>query len=260
MTKKLFYFSIICGLSSYLTAQVGIGTDNPQAALHVVPKNNQNSLKVEGLKTDRSGDNLLSVDNDAVVNKTPLSSIKSSIKSEIKGEIGRGEEVTGVLIDVRHVLGTNVTYVNHQKTVDIAGVSITYTPKVDCNALVNVSALPISYNSGYPVQGTINLIINNNKVSSQYYSSTDSPQYYTATGAPITKLVNLGNYSTITRVVPLKARKTYTFKLQAKSWKNNTVFNENPTIKQGLVHYYTGAISSDAKAMKSSMTILFYSR
>jgi|GEM_PF-5763519 len=37
MTKKLFYFSIICLLSSYLTAQVGINTDNPNksAALDI---------------------------------------------------------------------------------------------------------------------------------------------------------------------------------------------------------------------------------
>jgi|GEM_PF-3906051 len=258
MVKKLFYFSIICGLSHYLTAQVGIGTDNPEAALHVVPKNNQNSLKVEGLKTVGSGDDLLSIDNNGVVNKTLL----SSIKSEIKGEIGRGEEVTGVLIEVKHVLGTVATIVDPRKTdhTDIDGISITYTPKVNCNALVTISALPIPISPGYAVHGTVDLVVNDKKVSSQYYSASDSPKG----DLPHGTIKRLGNYSTITRVVPLNAGTKYTFKLQAKSWKNITLFNREPTSEYTYLGdtstKYEGAIDSDSDSMKSSMTILFYSR
>ncbi len=258
MVKKMFYFSVICGLSYYLNAQVGIGTDNPGATLHIVPKNQEDPLKVEGLKKGVKESMLLSVDGRGVFKTTELSTIKS--------EISGGEGVTGILIDVRHAVGTNPVNVPLNQTKKIPGLEISYTPSVNCYALVNISAVPVTITNttssvrGESIQGTIYLLVNNIKRYSYYYVSP-----YASDG-----LKNTGGYTTISEVIPLTANNTYNFSVQSKTWRGSSaLFNRDPSkpltsqdvgFNITTIPAYAGAIYSDANSMKSRMTILFYSR
>lgn len=204
---------------------VGIGTTAaPTNKLQVTAT--ADPLKLEGVQTGATSDNLLVIDANGIVKKTPSSN------------------VVGLLTAATNVLGTTQLSVAAGVTSDIPGATVTISPTVNVRVVITTSALPLPAAASAPVQGSIDLLQNGTKIASQYYSSTDAPA----------SLVRLGNYSTISRVVDLTPG-TYTFKLQAKSWFNTTLFNVDP-----VAGTYVGASGIDASAMKASLTILSYTR
>lgn len=204
---------------------VGIGTTAaPTNKLHVTAT--ADPVKLEGVQTGATSDQLLVIDASGIVKKTPSSS------------------VVGLLTATSSVLGTTQVSIAAGTTSDIPGATVTITPTVNVRVVITISALPLPAAASAPVQGSIDLLQNGTKIASQYYSSTDAP----------TSLSRLGNYSTISRVVDLTPG-TYTFKLQAKSWANATLFNVDP-----VAAGYLGASGLDNNAMKASMTILSFTR
>lgn len=228
MVKKVFYFSLICGLSHYSTAQVGIGTENPQATLHIVPKDDKDPLKIEGLKEEgQSQSSLLSVDNQGVVNKVEL--------SKLSGRLIHSENVMGT--DEVVITGKNM--VNDDK--DVPGLSVNYTPSIDCTALVTVNAVPIqriNSTSLLPmVRSRIKLKLNDNIIFDRFILKSSAPDIL-----PL-------NFTTIAN---LDANKEYTFKVIASQTvrDNDIIFNKKPDPN----------IKDIGNGQTSSMTILFYSR
>ncbi len=204
---------------------VGIGTTAaPTNKLQVTAT--ANPLKLEGVQTGANSDQLLVIDANGIVKKTPST------------------DVVGLLTSATNTIGTTQVSIPAGNTSVIPGATVTITPTVNVRVVITTSALPLPVAGGAPVQGSIDLMQNGTKIASQYYSSMDAP----------TGLVRLGNYSTISRVVDLTPG-TYTFSLQAKSWFNTTLFNVDP-----VAGNYAGASGIDNGAMKASITILSYTR
>jgi len=226
MVKKVFYFSVICGLSHYSTAQVGIGTDNPQATLHIVPKDDKDPLKLEGLKEgELSSSNLLSVDNQGVVNKVEL--------SKLSGRLIHSENLIGT--DEVVIIGNDSIDPNDE---DIPGLSVTYKPSVDCTALITVNTVPIQKINSSVLTTTrtrLKLKLNNDIISERFISISISAEI-----RPLS----------FTTVVNLDANKEYTFKVTANQAipLNTITFNKEPEL------------DDIGNGQKSTMTILFYSR
>jgi|GEM_PF-6137971 len=207
---------------------VGIGTNVPSNRLHV--NATTDPLKLVGVQAGTNANDLMVLDPAGVVKKVPSSTI------------------AGLLLDGKTALGTTQVTIPEALTFDIPGASITITPTVNVRVLITASACPRPESNVNPVQGTINLLQNGNKIASQFYSATDAPV------ANNIILGKLGNFSTITRVVDLSPG-TYTFKLEAKSWLKTTIFNTDPTLVP-----YQGSSSSDVDAVKASITVLTYTR
>jgi hypothetical protein len=204
---------------------VGIGTTAaPTNKLQV--RATADPLKLEGVQTGAASDQLLVIDANGIVKKTPSSS------------------VVGLLTATSSVLGTTRVSIPAGTTSDLPGATVTITPMVNVRVVITTSALPLPAAGAAPVQGSIDLLQNGIKIASQYYSATDAPTF----------LGRLGNYSTISRVVDLTPG-TYIFKLQAKSWANTTLFNVDP-----VAGGYVGASGVDDDAMKASIIVMSYTR
>ncbi|WP_390450614.1 hypothetical protein [Chryseobacterium sp. Alg-005] len=223
LTILPLYFSFLSGLLFAQTGNVGINTTNPTNTLHIV--SGADPLRLEGLQPGNSGNNILTVDGNGVVKQNA--------------------SVVGLQNGSYFAQGNNLVSIPAGQALPIDGVTITFTPTVNVNAMVTVSALPLPSAAGSNVQGSIDLLQNGAKISSQYYSSWDGQN-----------LNRLGNYSTTTRLVPLTAGTAYTFSVQAKSWIGTTVFNKDPTVAPT----YLNATASDSNSMKTTMTIVLFSR
>lgn len=204
------------------TGNVGINTSNPTNTLHVY--STANPLRLEGLQTGSTANNLLTVD--------------------VNGIVKQNTSVVGLQNGSYFAQGTTSVNIPAGSTAAIPGVSISFTPASNVNALITVSSLPLPLNANANTQGSINLMQNGVKISSQYYSAWDGQN-----------LNRLGNFTTTTRLVSLNAGTPYTFSVQAKCWAGTTVFNTDP-----VASGYVGAIASDADAMATLMTIVLFSR
>ena len=218
---------------------VGIGLTGPGTKLEITSTGTNNPLKLNNLQTGANTDKILTVDGNGNVRQvTPAAG------------------VVGILIQSGNVQGTNQVDIPVGSTSDIPGATFSISPTVNVRLIIATSALPLPLNQGSPVQGTINL---NQQIGAGLFTVVAS-QYYSATDAPLPQnglpFVNLGNYSTITRVVDLVPG-TYNFKLSAKSWYNTTSFNRDPL---NSVPPYNGATAADANAMKASITYQVFTR
>lgn len=148
----------------------------------------------------------------------------------------------GAINGVYEFLGTNTINVAAGNTavVPMNGNSITLTKS--SKALITYSLLPVPLNSGAPTQGSIDLMVDNVKTISSYYSAADAPS----------SLGRLGNYSTAQKIVNLSAG-THTIGLNLKSWYNTTTTNVNPGGGN-----YVGALANDTQAMVARITIIIF--
>lgn len=206
------------------TGYLGVGTTTPSNQVHI--KSTINPLKLEGLKGGSTTDNILTIGADNVVNSSPSSLIK------------------GTLYNAYQAVGTTPITILGGTTADIPGATVTFTVVQNTNALITSSAIPVPAVAGAPVQGSINLLQNGVRIDSQYYSGNDAP----------TGLVKLGNYTVLSSFVSLTPG-TYTFKMTASSWANNTIFNLNP-----VAAGYGGATGLDSESMKGYITVLLFNK
>lgn len=224
MKNSLTTLSLFISYFSFAqTGNVGINTSTPTNTLHI--KSASNPLRMEGLQAGNTANNILTVD--------------------ATGVVKQNTSLVGMQNGSYFAQGTNLVTITSGQTLPIDGVTITFTPSVNVNAMITVSALPLPQTNGTNVQGSIDLLQNGAKISSQYYSSWDGQN-----------LVRLGNYSTTTRLVPLNAGTAYTFSVEAKSWSGTTQFNRDPT----AAPVYAGALANDANSMKTTMTIVLFTR
>lgn len=239
ISKAAIFTLLNIGLffSSAQTGNVGINTTAPTNTLHIASA--ANPLRMEGLQNGASGDKILTVDANGVVRQQAAS-------------LGAG--VTGLLVGTYTSVGGNSVSITQNSTVNIPGVSISFTPTVNTTAIITLSALPVPGAANRPTQGTVDILQNGTKIASQYYSASDGNPGSSDTTFG---LVRLGNYVTTTRQVNLNANTTYTFTAQAKSWRATTVFNVDPT---NVSTSYVGALPSDIDAMKTIMNISLYTR
>lgn len=231
-SKTTTFLLMILGTHQYFaqTGNVGINTDTPTNTLHIM--STANPLRMEGLQTGSTSDNLLTVDATGVVKQTPSAGVK------------------GLLVGTYTATGTSQVTIAAGVTSAIPGVTITFTPTVNTTAVITVSSVPVPGSANTAIQGSIDILQNGTKISSQYYSASDGNPSTLPNG-----LVRLGNYTTTTRQVNLNANTTYTFSVQAKSWFNASVFNIDP-----FASSFGGAIASDANAMKTIMNISLFTR
>jgi hypothetical protein len=150
--------------------------------------------------------------------------------------------VPGAIDGVYEFLGTNTINVPSGTTTQVPMNGNSFTLHKAGKVLITYSLLPLPANASQPVQGSIDLIINNVKTISSYYSAWDAPS----------ALVRLGNYSTAQKIVSLPAG-NHTVGLNLKSWFNTTTTNVNP-VSAG----YAGAISSDSQAMVARITVIIF--
>ncbi len=114
--------------------------------------------------------------------------------------------------------------------------------------MITYSAVGLPAEINHPVQGSIDLYLDEYKRVSSYYSGCDSPDGTTGV------LHNLGNYSTASKTFYDLPAGMHTIELKAKSWFNNTKFNIIPHNNQPIV--YTGSDINDQNAMSSRLTII----
>jgi hypothetical protein len=212
------------------TGNVGIGTQTPTNKLEISASSDP--LKMTGLQNSSGTNDILNVDATGVVKKIPVSSLISTTA------------VVGLLQSATEVIGTTQLTINANVTADLPGCVLTVVAGSNARLVITSSALPLPAAASAPVQGSIDLVIDGVKVTSQYYSATDAPS----------TLVRLGNYSTVTKVYDVTAG-SHTIKLQAKSWANNTIFNVDP-VSAG----YVGAAATDGNAMKCKVSVQSYTR
>ncbi|MBL7711139.1 MAG: hypothetical protein JNL13_01685 [Chitinophagaceae bacterium] len=206
--------------------KTGIGTTAPANQLHVV--SSSNPLRLDGLQAGSSTDSILTVSS-GVVRKV------------------NANAVVGLLIGSATIQGsTSLALSAATAATDIPGCSFSITPTVNARIVITVTALPLPNTVGSSVQGSVDLLENGTKIASQYYSATDG-----------SSLNRLGNFTTVSRAVDLTAGTAYTFKLQAKSWANTSLFNNDPVSGPTT---YSGAASTDANSQKSQISYLLYTR
>ena len=148
----------------------------------------------------------------------------------------------GAISGVYEFLGTNTINIPSGTTTQVPMNGNSFTLVKSGKALITYSLLPLPLVGGQPVQGSIDLIIDNVKTISSYYSASDAPS----------ALGKLGNYSTAQKVVSLAAG-SHTVGLNLKSWYNTTTTNIN-TVSAG----YAGALSSDSQAMVARITVIIF--
>ncbi|WP_431244155.1 hypothetical protein ACQ9BO_07200 [Flavobacterium sp. P21] len=133
--------------------------------------------------------------------------------------------------------------VNNQKSV----VSLqTFTVPRLSTLVITSSALGTPANNGAPVQGSVDLYFDGNKVISSFYSGAD---------APSGSLWRLSNFCTSEKVIQNVATGTHTVELRAKSWYNTTVFNTDP-----FSDSWNGATSGDTQALASRITVVVFNQ
>jgi hypothetical protein len=217
--KKQFLFAALSfmAISTASFAQsgnVGIGTTSPTAKLHV----NGNVRIVDGTQG---------------VNKVLTSDASGTASWRAPAA------ATGAVSGIYEAIGTTKQIIAQGTTADINGATITVNLTNASTVLITYSALGLPQTPGQVSQGTIDLLIDNNKVISSFYSGTDG-----------TNLTRLSNYCTSQKVVSMPAG-THTIKLQSKSWAGGTVFNGDP-----VADNYAGALASDANAMKARISLV----
>lgn len=148
----------------------------------------------------------------------------------------------GAIDGVYEFLGTSQINVPSGTTTKVPMNGSSFTLNKPGKVLITYSLLPLPANAGQPVQGSIDLIIDNNKTISSYYSASDAPS----------GLGRLGNYSTAQKIASLAAG-THTIGLNLKSWYNTTMTNVNP-----VTVGYNGSTASDSQAMIARITVIVF--
>ncbi|KAF2333333.1 hypothetical protein [Flavobacterium nitrogenifigens] len=149
--------------------------------------------------------------------------------------------IPGAISGVYEFLGTDLISIPANTTATIPMNANSFTMSTSGKALITYSVLPLPANASQPVQGSIDLIIDNTKMISSYYSATDSPS----------TLVKLGNYSTAQKMISLPAG-THTVGVNLKSWSGTTRTNVNPFPS------YVGSIANDNQAMVARITVITF--
>lgn len=148
----------------------------------------------------------------------------------------------GAIAGVYEFLGTNQISVAAGVTTAVPMTGNSFTLTHSAKVLITYSLLPLPASGGAPTQGSIDLIVDNVKQISSYYSAADAPS----------ALSRLGNYSTAQKIISLAAG-THTVGLNLKSWSATTMTNVNP-VPGG----YVGAMASDSQAMVARITICVF--
>ena len=151
-------------------------------------------------------------------------------------------ESAGAINGVYEFLGTNTINVAAGSTAVVPMNGNSFTLTKHSKVLITYSLLPLPSTGGAPVQGSIDLMVDNVKTISSYYSATDAP----------TVLGRLGNYSTAQKIVSLAAG-LHTVGLNLKSWFNTTMTNVNP-----VTAGYGGVTASDTQSMVARITIIIF--
>lgn len=147
----------------------------------------------------------------------------------------------GAIDGVYEFLGTNQIDISANTTTAVPMNGNSFTLHKSGKVLITYSLLPLPATLGQPVQGSIDLIVDNVKTISSYYSATDAPS----------SLGRLGNYSTAQKIMSLAAG-NHTIGLNVKSWFNTTRTNMNP------YPVYAGSTSNDTQAMVARITVIIF--
>lgn len=148
----------------------------------------------------------------------------------------------GAIDGVYEFLGTNQISVPAGTTTKVPMNGSSFTLNKSGKVLITYSLLPLPVAGGKPVQGSIDLMVDDTKTISSYYSAADAP----------TTLVTLGNYSTAQKIMSLPAGQ-HTIGLNLKSWYNSTRTNVNP-----VTSGYAGANANDTQAMVARITVIVF--
>jgi len=216
------------------SGNVGVGTSTPQKNLHVVGG------------TQLSGE--LNVGGNANTAGSPGTSnqVLTSNGANAAPEWKSLSVVSGTISAAIYVQGTTPATVNQGSTVNVPGVTYTYTvPAGKTQTLLftivgySGSTYSDSRNSG---QGVFSLLQTRNgvttKISSAYASVSDN-----------NNLINVPVPATILKSVTLNSG-TYTFRVQYKAWVKNQVVNRDASAFDGF--------DGDTESMLTKMQILVY--